>query len=162
MIEIVQASEPGQIEAVRMLLLEYQHWLGFDLSYQGFEEELATLPGKYSPPGGALLLAYVDSAVAGMIATRPWDPVTCEMKRLYVRRSARGHGLGRLLIKQILEFAETAGYSKMRLDTIEGKMDSAINLYREFGFHERPAYYDSPVVHTLFLEKDLRIRSREE
>ncbi len=156
MIEIVDASTPEQILLVRQLLLEYQGWLGFDLSYQGFEQELATLPGKYAPPRGALLLAYADSLVAGMIAMRPMDANICEMKRLYVRPSSRGSGVGRLLINSVLQLAQTAGYSKMRLDTIRGKMDSAIALYRSFGFHERAAYYDSPVVHTLFLEKDLK------
>lgn len=155
MVEIVQAARPAQIETVRQLLMEYQEWLGFDLSYQGFDSELATLPGRYAPPRGALLLAVVDSVPVGMIAMRPLDPNVCEMKRLYVRTSARGTGLGRLLIERLLEVARAAGYSKMRLDTIVGKMDSAISLYRKFGFRERPAYYDSPVVHTLFLEKDL-------
>ncbi len=153
--EIKEALFPEQLDIVIALLPEYQQWLGFDLSYQCFDEELSTLPGKYASPRGALLLAYVDSSPAGMIAMRPVDQNICEMKRLYVRPSARGLGLGCKLIERIFDKARAAGYSRMRLDTVAGKMDSAIALYRQFGFNEIPPYYSSPVVHTTFFEKQL-------
>ena len=155
MIDIIQAVLPQDIQVATRLFREYAEWLGFDLSYQGFETEVATLPGKYAPPKGSLLIAYNEAAPAGMVALRPLDESTCEMKRLYVRPSARGLGLGRALIERILAEAKAAGYRKMRLDTVAGKMDSAIALYRKFGFHEIEPYYSSPVEHTAFFEKDL-------
>jgi putative acetyltransferase len=154
-IEIIQAALPEHIDIVKGLFREYADWLGFDLAYQGFETELATLPGKYAPPGGALLLALVEAEPAGIVAMRPFEGAICEMKRLYARPNARGLGLGRTLIERILMVARSSGYSKMRLDTVAGKMDSAISLYRKFGFAEIPPYYDSPVEHTTYFEKDL-------
>lgn len=156
MVQIIEAETPEHIAVASQMLLEYREWLGFDLGYQGFETELATLPGKYAPPNGALLLAYVNGAPVGMVAMRPMTQDVCEMKRLYVRPEGRRSGLGRVLIEKIMDRAHAAGFSKMRLDTIAGKMDKAIALYREFGFIEIPPYYPSPIEHTLFLEADLR------
>ncbi len=155
MIEIVEASSPAEIAVVRELLLEYQEWLGFDLAYQGFQDELASLPGKYAPPRGSLLLAYADGVPAGMIAMRPLDDTVCEMKRLYVRPLARGQRLGHALIARVPDAAVQAGFTRMRLDTVAGKMDRAIAIYRELGFYDIDPYYSSPVAHTTYLEKDL-------
>lgn len=152
---IIQAASPQHIEIARKLFKEYAQWLGFDLAYQGFEKELADLPGKYAPPKGALLLAFAEESPAGVIAMRPLDDGICEMKRLYVRSNARGLGLGRSLVGEILAAARAAGYGKMRLDTVAGKMDAAIDLYRKFGFVEIEPYYNSPVEHTTYFEKQL-------
>lgn len=153
--QIVQATTPEQLDTAAQLLREYEKSLALDLTFQGFETELATLPGKYAPPRGSLLLAYVDEAPAGIIGMRPIDESTCEMKRLYVRSSARGRSLGRKLIERIMADARAAGYAKMRLDTITSKMGHAIALYREYGFYEIPAYFGSPLEHELFLQADL-------
>ena len=106
-IDILEALEPGQIEAARTLFQEYADQLGIDLRFQGFEAELAALPGDYVAPRGALLLALVDGAVAGCCALRPLDDVdyanAAEMKRLYVRKAFRGFGLGRRLSEAIIE-----------------------------------------------------------
>src|SRR5262249_13846633 len=115
-----------------------------------------SLPGKYAPPSGRLLLADVDGRIAGVIALRPVEIAgVCEMKRLFVRPEFRGLSLGRALVYELIAHARSIAYSRMRLDTMQGKMDRAIALYRMVGFREIPPYYDSPVKETLFLELDL-------
>lgn len=155
MLTIVQAETPEQIATARELMVEYAQTLGFELCFQNFDEEMRALPGKYGPPGGRLLLASSDGEAAGVVAMRPLDePGVCEMKRLYVRSAFRGQSLGRLLAERLIAEAGAAGYSRMRLDTVPGKMDRAIALYRELGFREIAAYYPTPVRETLFMELD--------
>jgi len=130
----------------------------FSLGYQDFEAELAGLPGKYAPPTGALLLGWVDGAVAGCVALRQLTPEICEMKRLYVRpehrgvRGGDGMSLGRALAVGIVAEGRALGYERLRLDTIGGKMDAAIELYRSMGFVEIAPYYASPVPGTVYME----------
>src|SRR6478735_9742280 len=153
MLTIVQAESTGHISTARELIVEYATWLEFNLCFQGFEKEMQSLPGKYAPPAGRLLLALWDGKPAGVIALRPLDEAgLCEMKRLYVRPEFRGHNIGRVLAEQIIKEAAEIGYSRMRLDTVAGKMDSAIAMYRELGFKETDPYYQTPVGHTLFME----------
>ena len=153
MLTIVQAETPEHIATVRELMLEYASAMNFSLCFQNFDDELRTLPGKYAPPGGRLLLADWDARTAGIAGLRPFDePGLCEMKRLYVRPEFRGRSLGRALAGEVIRQAAEIGYSRMRLDTIQGIMDPAIALYRELGFREIPAYYASPVRETLFME----------
>ena len=153
MLKIVQAETPEQIATARQLIEEYAAWLEFKLCFQGFEEEMQLMPGKYSPPAGRLLLALRDGKPAGVIALRPLQETgLCEMKRLYVRPEFRGHNIGRLLAQRVIREAAEIGYSRMRLDTIAGKMDSAIAMYRDLGFKETDPYYQTPVGHTLFME----------
>jgi putative acetyltransferase len=106
-------------------------------------------------PSGCLLYCTIDDRVAGCIALRKIDDTTCEMKRLYLRPEFRGHGLGQVLITEILDRARKLGYRRMRLDTLPGMMDSAIRLYREFGFYETAPYYDNPNAGTLYMQIDL-------
>ena len=149
---------PTDLEAIEALFVEYAESLGFSLGYQGFEAEVAGLPGKYAPPTGALLLARVDGIAAGTVALRRLEPGVCEMKRLYVRpghrgvRGGDGMSIGRALAVGIVAEGRTLGYERLRLDTIGGKMDAAIELYRSMGFVEIPAYYSSPVPGTLYME----------
>jgi ribosomal protein S18 acetylase RimI-like enzyme len=134
-------------------MLEYAAWLDFNLCFQGFDEELRTLPGKYAAPAGRLLLALWNDALAGMAALRPLNQSgACEMKRLYVRPGFRGHSIGRALAEKIIHEAREIGYRIMRLDTVPGKMDAAIALYREMGFQETTPYYKTPVTGTLFMQ----------
>jgi len=149
---ILQAETEPQIDAARALFREYESWLGLDLCFQGFEEELRSLPGKYEPPDGRLYLAYFDDDPAGCIAMRKLEPEICEMKRLFVRGSFRGQRIGNELIGKIIDEARDAGYGKMRLDTYPAKMGKAVDLYRSHGFHEIAPYYDNPHEGVLFME----------
>lgn len=152
--EIRPISSAGDLASARQLFSEYAASLPFDLSFQDFDHELASLPGAYAPPPGALLLATEGSEPAGCIALRALAPDVCEMKRLFVRPSHRGTGLGRKLVHAILREGRARGYARMRLDTVPG-MEAAIALYRACGFHEIPPYRANPIQGALFLEVDL-------
>lgn len=131
------------------LFREYATSLGVDLSFQHFEEEVASLPGDYAPPRGRLLLAN-----DGCVALRPFDGDICEMKRLYVRPAARGTGLGRALVERVIDEARTIGYRAMRLDTLPSMTLAAV-MYRQFGFREIAPYRFNPVKGTKYFELEL-------
>lgn len=154
MLKIISAETSGQIVQVRELFQEYAVFLGFDLCFQGFEAELAGLPGEYAPPGGRLLLALDDDRAAGCVALRMIAADICEMKRLFVRAEFRGRGFGRALTAAIVEEARSGGYSRMRLDTVPALVE-AIALYRSLGFREIAPYYPNPIPGALFMELDL-------
>ncbi len=156
--KLTQARTADDIKHARSLFEEYAAGLGVSLCFQNFDQEVANLPGDYAPPSGRLLLARVGDEVAGCIALRRLDDSICEMKRLYIRPGSRGKGLGGKMVDAILNEAKMIGYSKMRLDTMPGKMDEAIKLYRSIGFKEIPAYYDTPFGDTLYMEVDLTSR----
>ncbi len=158
MLKVLQAETPEQIATARELMVEYATRLEFNLCFQGFEDEMRMLPGKYAPPEGRILLALWNEKPAGVIALRPLGERAdglCEMKRLFVRPEFRGHGIGRVLAERVIAEAAEIGYRRMRLDTIPGPMDSAIAMYRELGFAETAPYYKTPVGQTLFMELDL-------
>ena len=155
MIEILQAETAEQIEETRKLFREYEKWLGLDLCFQGFEEELKTLPAKYAIPDGRLFLALVNGKTAGCIALRKLEQSVCEMKRLFVRSEFRGLGLGKILIEKLIDEARFIGYEKMRLDTLPDQMAKAVKLYKSHGFVEISPYYENPYKETLFLELNL-------
>ena len=125
------------LEATRLIFREYAAGLGIDLCFQDFDAELAALPGDYAPPRGALLLAWVDGALAGCCALRPLDSSdyanAAEMKRLYVRSNYRGLGLGRQLAQSILDAAQLNGYDSVLLDTLND-MEIARAMYEDLGF----------------------------
>lgn len=152
---LIQASTTSEIEAARELFREYSSWLKVDLCFQNFERELAELPGDYSPPTGRLWLAYEDERLAGCIAMRSLGEGISEMKRLYVRPEFRGRGFGRVMAERLIEEARALGYSKMRLDTLPGRMDQAIAMYRSLGFQEIDRYYNNPYETAMFMELNL-------
>jgi len=152
---IAAARSPGCIETVRELFVEYATWLGEDLCFQGFEAELADLPGDYAGERGALLIARSGAEAAGCIALRPFDAETGEIKRLYVRPAFRGTGLGKNLSLRVLEAARQAGYRRLVLDTLK-RMESAVCLYEGLGFRPIPAYYVNPMKGALYFELLIR------
>lgn len=157
-IELLTPATPELLAATRAIFREYAGSLGVDLCFQNFEAELDTLPGEYTPPRGALLLAMVEGEVAGCGALRPLpdsdDANGCEMKRLYVRPAYRKFGLGRLLAQALLDRGLQAGYSSMLLDTLDD-MEAARGLYASLGFKEIPPYYFNPIPGAHYLKADL-------
>ena len=154
LLTIRYAHEGEALTAARQLFEEYAASLDISLCFQGFDEELSSLPGLYAPPRGRLLLACRGKETAGCVALRPFAPDTCEMKRLYVRPAYRSGGVGRLLAEQIIHEAGTAGYRRMRLDTLP-TMEAALALYRRLGFREIAPYTVNPVKGAVFLELQL-------
>lgn len=172
MIQVVDGSTPEHIPIVRTLFQEYAAWMGFDFCFQGFEEELAALPGLYAPPAGCILLAMDNADPAGVVALRPLPyhlgsgcgqtqhgakvdgANVCEMKRLWVRKPFRGIGLGRRLAESIVSKGIEMGYESMVLDTLE-RLTSATAIYRSMGFEPIDAYYANPVEGVVYLRLSL-------
>ena len=151
----IHEAVAADIPTVRALFAEYATGLGIDLGFQKFDEELAGLPGAYTPPTGRLLVAWDGDTPAGCIAFRRLGEGRCELKRLYVRPAFRGRGLGRLLAVRALEEAEAAGYEFAYLDTLPS-MAEVIALYRAIGFAPTEPYCHNPVPGALFFAKPLR------
>ena len=162
-IRLQTPDTPEALAATRDIMREYAESLGIDLCFQNFEAELASLPGEYDAPGGALLLAWVDGELAGCGAFRPMPDVdyanACEMKRLYVRRAFRRFGLGRVLAEALMDTALQAGYSAMLLDTLDD-MEAARELYASLGFENIPPYYFNPIPGAHYLKADLQGNTR--
>ncbi|MCI0409438.1 MAG: GNAT family N-acetyltransferase [Acidobacteria bacterium] len=152
--EIRQALGDDEIAIARGLFREYEAELGMDLCFQGFERELAGLPGDYAPPSGRLLLAWMNGQPVGCVALRRIEEGVCEMKRLYLKPSMRRGGAGRLITLTLIQEARTLGYRRLRLDTLP-VMKAAIALYRSLGFQSIPPYRHNPIEGVLYLELDL-------
>lgn len=150
--KLIQAKSDEEIRHARELFEEYAAWLEYNLCFQNFEKELAGLPGDYVPPDGHLLLAVDGDQVAGCVALRKIGDGIGEMKRLYVRPDFRGQGLGRTLTEATIEAAREIGYQQLRLDTLPGKMDQAIKMYRALGFQDIEPYYDNPYSEAAYME----------
>lgn len=144
------ATAPQHFAQARALFEEYAAWLAVDLCFQGFAEELATLPGAYAPPRGMLLLAGPDESPIGCVALRPLNENVAEIKRLYVRPVARGTGLGLRLARAVIDGARAIGYRELKLDTLE-RMAAARALYERLGFRECAPYYHNPMQGAVYL-----------
>jgi len=157
---VTEADSPELIAIAAELFREYAASLPFSLCFQGFDDELANLPGKYARPAGRLLIGWVDDVPSGCVAFRPIEALAgdvgpvCEMKRLYVKPDARGLKLGRRLCERLLDEASLAGYQFMKLDS-EPDFDAAVGLYRALGFRTIPRYNDDPHPQTIYLGREL-------
>ena len=157
-IQLITPDSADDWQETRLILRDYANSLDVDLDFQGFEDELTGLPGAYAPPGGLMLLALVDGAVAGCGAFRPLLESdyanACEMKRLFVRPAFRRFGLGRVLAQALMDRATEAGYSAMLLDTLDD-MEAARGLYESLGFVEVPPFYFNPIPGAHYLKAEL-------
>jgi ribosomal protein S18 acetylase RimI-like enzyme len=157
--KFIQAKSDEDVLNARRLFEEYAAWLGINLCFQNFDKELAELPGGYAPPDGRLFLATQNDQIAGCIALRKINSEkvggVAELKRLYVRPQFRGQGIGRSLTEAVIAAAREIGYRRIRLDTLPGKMDQAIAMYRSLGFKNIAAYYNNPVAGAAFMELEL-------
>jgi len=154
-IDISQAKSSAEVAIVRELFVEYAESLGFSLCFQNFDRELAELPGDYTPPNGRLLLARCGADSAGCVALHNLEPGVCEIKRLYVRPQFRGTGLGKMLTSTVISAAKSIGYKRVRLDTVEPKMKTAVGLYRALGFREIAPYRPNPIEGAMYMELEL-------
>lgn len=158
-VTIRTAIGPADISMFRALCSEYARTLAYtaecaSLEHQRIDEELAALPGDYSPPRGAMLLALAGEEPVGCVALRPLGDGICEMKRMYVIGAFRGRGVGRSLASAILDAARTLRYRAMRLDT-GASMTAAASLYESLGFRDIPAYNRDPTPGTRWMELSL-------
>jgi GNAT superfamily N-acetyltransferase len=153
---IREATTATDMTLARELFAEYARWLKVDLCFQGFDEELRTLPGAYAPPGGRLLLAGRGADAFGCIALRPLaQPAVGEIKRLYVQPAQRGEGWGRRLVAALLAEARAIGYEELKLDTLDW-MNAARALYEETGFRACAPYYVNPLPGVVYMSLRLR------
>jgi ribosomal protein S18 acetylase RimI-like enzyme len=156
-LEITEPKSQQELAAIYNLFVEYWDWLQFDPCFQGFEEELRTLPGRYAPPSGCLLLARFGGKAIGCVALRQIDDEICEMKRLYVTAGNRGKKIGLELVKRVIREGVARGYARMRLDTLP-VMANAVALYESLGFRDIEPYGDDPTPGARHMELDLRAR----
>ena len=152
---VIHVQTPQHIEEIRRLFREYEQFPGVDLCFQGFESELAGLPGRYGPPSGALVMALDGEQAAGCVAMREIEEGICEMKRLYVRPRYREASLGRKLACSIIEQAAALGYTLMRLDTLD-TLKQAMGLYESLDFKKIGPYYDNPLPGVVYWERALK------
>ena len=151
---IKRAQTKAEIQEVESLFQEYESFLNVDLCFQNFEDELANLPGKYSPPRGDLLIGLDGEKIVGCVAVRKLDDDICEMKRLFVRQESRGTGLGRQLAQEIIVISQKLGYSLMRLDTLD-RLTKVMHLYKTLGFKKIESYYENPLPGVVYWELKL-------
>ena len=159
-VSVTSVERAEDLPTIRRLFEEYAAELGHDLCFQGFANELETLPGSYARPDGRLLLASAKDEAAGCVGLRRLEPEVCEMKRLYVRPAYRGVGAGRMLAEAIVTEGRAAGYRRMRLDTLS-TMVGALAVYRKLGFRDIAPYRDNPIPGAVYLELELDRPSRE-
>lgn len=154
MVLFKKASTKEEYELGQSLFSKYAEDIGIDLSFQDFEKELLQLEKQYGPPEGSLFLIFEDTTPIGCFAIRKLESQICELKRMFLEKTYRGKGIGRLMIKKALKEASALGYVKVRLDSLKG-MKAAITLYKDFGFKEVEPYRFNPMEDAVYFEKDL-------
>jgi len=154
MLKIIESYDKKALDEAVLLFEEYAEFLGFDLDFQDFADEVKNFPGGYAPPEGCLLLAEYDGRIAGCVALHKLKGDICEMKRLFVRPAFRGKKIGHKLIMEIIERARRIGYSVIRLDTVP-QLEAANILYEKIGFADIEPYYFNPIEGARFMELEL-------
>ena len=150
-IDLRIAESSADYEVARTLILDYADWLGVDLGFQRFEDEIGDLARVYGPPAGRLFLAFDGAVAVGCVGLRPLAAAgEAEMKRLFVRPEFRGRGVARQLVQAVIDAARQIGFSTLRLDTWPPRMAQADAMYRRLGFVATPPYYDNPVMKVVF------------
>lgn len=155
--ELKEVKSFEEYKVAADLFKEYAAQIGHDLAFQNFNEELQKIESHYSPPGGAIFIAYNEERMPlGCFAIRKFDSGICELKRMYLKKEARGLGIGKQLLRKAIEVGRDLGYQKMRLDTLPA-MDSAIKLYEKTGFYKIEPYRFNPIEGALFYEFKLLV-----
>lgn len=154
MLDYIVVSNEDEYRIAANLFQEYAAWLGIDLGFQKFEDELLSLQKMYGPDHGTIILCKSATEYIACVAVRPIDKKIAELKRMYVKTSYQRQGIGEELLRLSLVFAKKAGYELMRLDTLN-TMTPAMNLYKKNGFVEIPAYYYNPEPTAAYFEKSL-------
>ena len=151
MVDYIIAHTDEEYAIATKLFQEYAAWLNIDLAFQKFEEELTGLKTMYAAPYGGIILCKIKNEFVGCVAIRKINNSTAELKRMFVQTAFQGKGIGKILLEKAIEFAERSGYTRIRLDTLN-YMLPAINLYKQYGFYEIPAYYDNPNETAVYFE----------
>lgn len=144
MIRVTRAETADDLDALRDLVRSFVRWVMVTIAktdnptvFSGLEEELAGLPGRYGPPRGGLVLARLDNAPAGCVAFFDRGDGAMEIKRMFVRPEARGHGIGAAMLDLVLTDARAMGHRQGLLWS-HNSMHAAHTLYRRAGFREVP------------------------
>jgi putative acetyltransferase len=153
-LELIDTARHPRLSALRELLHDYQRYIGVDLCFQSFEEEMALLPGQFAPPEGRLYAALIGEQLAGCIALRRHDDQCAEMKRLFVRPAFHGQGLGKQLAMHIIQDAQQLGYRRIMLDTLP-MMQAAQTMYEAMGFKDTSAYVHNPIAGVRYMALEL-------
>jgi putative acetyltransferase len=153
--DIKEVNSPEELLTLKILLEEYWNSLGFDHETFGFGDEFNSLPGAFARPRGRLAVAFLSGRAVACVAMRPLDVDSCEMKRLFVRPSARGHGVAQKLLDWLISEARSEGYSRMLADTLP-RMEAALRLYEQFGFTRIEPYSPTPTPGAIYLQLNLR------
>jgi putative acetyltransferase len=154
MTDFRMAASDHDYEAASRLFKEYANWLGIDLCFQHFDEELLNIKSMYGSPLGCIILAIENETYIGCTAVRPIENKVCELKRMYVMPAHQQKGIAQALLQKAIQFARQAGYQKIRLDTLSS-MVPAMRLYEKNGFHQIPAYYFNPEPNAVFYELEI-------
>lgn len=152
--EIKPVTTKEESEIIIDLFGKYINEVNLNLDFQGFEDELKELPGKYDSPGGIIYLALIAQKPVGCIAVKPLFKNDSEMKRLYIKPDYRGMGISSKLTEYAINFAREYGYDNMYLDTL-ASMTPAIKLYKKHGFIETKPYYHNPLDNVVYMKLDL-------
>jgi ribosomal protein S18 acetylase RimI-like enzyme len=153
-IKIITAYSDASYAIAKEMFIAYQQFLGVDLCFQSFEEELNDLPAMYGAPMGKLLLAFIEDTPVGCVALRKKTDHICEMKRLYVPEQYRGLGIGKKLATAIVESAQDLQYQTIVLDTLE-RLTPALHVYTQLGFTQCAPYYANPLEGVRFMQRSL-------